>query len=87
MTIFFVRALWAARQWKAVYYLIGNMQFSAAHDVRLKNYRARSFSRSPFKHGLIEGSTFLFQYSFMTRAPLGSCRLGELNMQIHKDRT
>ena len=35
-----------------------------------------------FKHGLLEGSTFLFQYSSMTRAPLESCRLGELKYAI-----
>ena len=34
------------------------------------------------KHGLLEGSTFLFQYSSMTRAPLESCRLGELKYAI-----
>ena len=28
-----------------------------------------------FKHGLLEGSTFLFQYSSMTRAPMEICSL------------
>ena len=35
-----------------------------------------------FQHGLLEGSTFLFQYSSMTRAPLESSRLGELKYAI-----
>ena len=35
-----------------------------------------------FKHGLLEGSTFLFHYSSMTRAPLESCRLCELRYAI-----
>ena len=59
------------------------MQFSAGQDVRLKNYRAQSsFYRRPFKHGLLDGSTFLFQYSSMTCAPLESCRLVELKYTI-----
>ena len=33
-------------------------------------------------HGLLEGYTFLFQYSSMTRAPLESCRLGDLKYAI-----
>ena len=32
--------------------------------------------------GLLEGSTFLFQYSSMTHAPLGTRRLGELKYAI-----
>ena len=35
-----------------------------------------------FKYGLLEGSTFLFQYSSITRAPLESCQLGELKYAI-----
>ena len=31
-----------------------------------------------FKHGLLEGSTILFQYSSITRTPLENSRLGEL---------
>ena len=34
------------------------------------------------KHGLPEGSTFLFQYSSITRTPLESSRLGELKYAI-----
>ena len=35
-----------------------------------------------FKHGLLEGSTCLFQYSSRTRAPLESSRLGEFKYAI-----
>ena len=35
-----------------------------------------------FKHGLLEGSTFLFQYSSMIRAPLESSRLAEFECEI-----
>ena len=34
------------------------------------------------KHGLLEGYTFLFQYSSITRTPLESSRLGELKYAI-----
>ena len=34
------------------------------------------------EHGLLEGSTFLFQYSSITRASLESSRLGELKYAI-----
>ena len=43
---------------------------------------SRLFLSMAFKHGFLEGSTFLFQYSSMTRAPLGSSRLGEFECEI-----
>ena len=43
---------------------------------------SKLFLSMAFKHGLLEGSTFLFQYSSMTRAPLESCQLGELKYAI-----
>ena len=43
---------------------------------------SKLFLSMAFKHGLLEGSTFLFQYSSMTRAPLESSRLGELKYAI-----
>ena len=50
---------------------------------RIKNLpRSKLFPSMAFKHGLLEGSTFLFQYSSMTRAPLESFRLGELKYAI-----
>ena len=36
------------------------------------------FLSTVFKHGLLEGSTFLLQYSAITHTLLESCRLGEL---------
>ena len=44
--------------------------------------RSKLFLSMAFKHGLREGSTFLFQYSSMTRAPLESSRLGDLKYAI-----
>ena len=35
-----------------------------------------------FKHGLLEGPTFLFQYSFISRTPMESSRLGKLKYAI-----
>ena len=59
------------------------MQFSARQDVRLKNYRAQSsFFGQSFKHELLEGSTFLLQYSAITRTPLENSPLGELKYAI-----
>ena len=59
--LFFAAALWAVRQWKAVDYLSWNMQFSAAQDVRLKNYRARSsFYRWPLRMGSWRDHHFYF---------------------------
>ena len=58
------------------------MQFSAGQDVTLKNYRARSFLWTVFKHGLLEGSTILLQYSAITCTPWESSPLGELKYAI-----
>ena len=44
--------------------------------------RSKLFLWMALKHGLLEGSTFIFQYSSMTRAPLDSSRLGELKYAI-----
>ena len=43
---------------------------------------SKLFLSKAFKHGLLEGSIFLFQYSSMTRAPLESSPLGELKYAI-----
>ena len=58
------------------------MDFSEGQDVRLKNYRAPSFLWTVLKHGLLEGSTILLQYSAITRTPLKSSPLGELKYVI-----
>ena len=44
--------------------------------------RSKLFLSMVLKHGPLEGSTFLFQYSSMTRAPLESFRLSELKYAI-----
>ena len=56
--------------------------FSRAGSKTKNLPRSKLFLSMAFKHGLLEGSTFLFQYSSMTRAPLESCRLGELKYAI-----
>ena len=43
---------------------------------------SKLFLSTVSKHGLLEGSTFLYQYSSITRTPLESSRLGELNYAI-----
>ena len=43
---------------------------------------SKLFLSTVSKHGLLEGSTFLFQYSAITCAPLESSRLGELQYAI-----
>ena len=44
--------------------------------------RSELFLWTVFKHGLLEGSTILLQYSTITRTPLESSRLGELKYAI-----
>ena len=56
--------------------------FSRAGRKTKKLPRLKLFLSMVFKHGLLEGSTFLFQYSSMTSAPLESSPLGELKYAI-----
>ena len=56
--------------------------FSRTGRKTKKLPRSKLFLSMVFKHGLLEGSTFLFQYSSMTRASLESCQLGELKYAI-----
>ena len=56
--------------------------FSRAGSKTKKLPRSKLFLSMAFKHGLLEGSTFLFQYSSMSRAPLESSPLGELKYAI-----
>ena len=56
--------------------------FSRTGRKTKKLPRSKLFLSMAFKHGLLEGSTFLFQYSSMARAPLESCRLLELKYAI-----
>ena len=44
--------------------------------------RSNLFPLTIFKHGLLEGSTFLFQYSSISRTKLESSRLDELKYAI-----
>ena len=56
--------------------------FSSTGRKTKKLPRSKLFLSMAFKHGLLEGSTFLFQYSSMTRAPLESSPLGQLKYAI-----
>ena len=64
---------------------LADMKYAILSITGCKNKklpRLKLFLSMAFKHGLLEGSTFLFQYSSMTRAPLESCRLGEFECEI-----
>ena len=56
--------------------------FSKAGRKTKKLPRSERFLSTVFKHGLLEGSTILFQYSAITRTPLKSSPLGELKYAI-----
>ena len=56
--------------------------FSRTGRKNKKLRRSKLFLSTVSKHGLLEGSTFLYQYSSITRTPLESSRLGELNYAI-----
>ena len=56
--------------------------FSSTGYKTKKLPRSKHFLSMAFQHGLLEGSTFLFQYSSITRTPLESSPLGELKYAI-----
>ena len=56
--------------------------FSRTGRKTKKLQHSNLFLSTVFKHGLLEGSTFLFQYSSITGTPLESSRLGELKCAI-----
>ena len=56
--------------------------FSRTGSKIKKLRRLKLFLSMVFKHGLLEGSTFLFQYSFITHTKLESCQLGELKYAL-----
>ena len=56
--------------------------FSRAGRKTKKLPCSKLFLSMALKQGLLDGSTFLFQYSSMTREPLESSRLGELKYAI-----
>ena len=47
-----------------------------------KLLRSKLFLRTVLKHGLLEGSTILLQYSAITRTPYESSPLGKLKYAI-----
>ena len=49
---------------------------------KTKKLRRSNLPTTVFKHGLLEGSTFLFQYSSISRTKLESSQLGELKYAI-----
>ena len=56
--------------------------FSRTASKMKKLRRSKLFLSMVFKHGLLEGSTFLVQYRFITHKKLGSSRLGELKYAV-----
>ena len=56
--------------------------FSTTGRKTKKLPRSKLFLSTVSKHGLLEGSTFLFQYCSITRTSLESSRLGELKYAI-----
>ena len=56
--------------------------FSRTGRKTKKLRRWKLFLWMVFKHGLLEGSTILLQYSAITRTPLESSSLGELKYAI-----
>ena len=56
--------------------------FSRTGRKTKKLRRSKLFLSMVSKHGLLEGYTFLFLYSSITRTPLESSRLGELKYAI-----
>ena len=56
--------------------------FSTTGRKTKKLPRSKLFLSMVFKHGLLEGTTILLQYSAITRPPLESSSLGELKYAI-----
>ena len=56
--------------------------FSRTGRKTKKLRRSKLFLWTVFKHGLLEGSTILLQYSAITPTPLESSPLGELKYAI-----
>ena len=61
---------------------LNNAIFSGTGHKTKKLQCLKLFLSMVSKHGLLEGYTFLFQYSSITRTPLESSRLGELKYAI-----
>ena len=56
--------------------------FSRTGRNAKKLLRSKLFLWTVFKHGLLEGSTILLQYSAIIRTPLESSRLDEFECEI-----
>ena len=56
--------------------------FSRTGRKTKKLWRSNLFLSTIFKHGVREGTTLLFQYSFISRTPLESSPIGELKYAI-----
>ena len=56
--------------------------FSTTGRKTKKLPRSKLFLWTVLKHGLLEGSTILLQYSAITRTPLERSQLGELKYAI-----
>ena len=91
-------ALWCALEGSTTFLCRSSLGSMSMESCRLPELKYAIFSRTgrktkklkrlklylsmAFKHGLLEGSTFLFQYSCMTCAPLETSPLGELKYAI-----
>ena len=66
-------------------YRLAELKYAIFSTTGRKTKKLRHSNGFPtvFKNGLLEGSTFLFQYSSITRLPLESSRLGELKYASH----
>ena len=58
--------------------------FSSTGCKTKKLPRSKLFLSTVSKHGLLEGSTFLFQYSSITRTPLTRSQLGEFEYEVSR---
>ena len=57
-------------------YRLAELKYAIFRRARRKTKklpRSKLFLSMAFKHGILEGSTFLFQYSSMTLTPLETC--------------
>ena len=82
---FFVAALHAVCQYRHAVYRLAELKyaiFSRTGRNTKKLPCSKLFLWTVFKHGLLEGSKILLQYSAITRIPFKSSQLGELKYAI-----
>ena len=66
-------------------YRLAELKYAIFSRTGRKNKKlplSNLFQSTVFKHGLLEGSTILLQYSAITRTPLESSPLGEIKYAI-----